>query len=92
MAKHALLSPCKHRLLIMISDGFPTDCSQESLANLVRHLDDVYNIKSVQVAVAEMEADRVAFPDFTDLTQHQIPVAVKMFGRMVQRILLRQYS
>jgi len=92
MAKHALLSPCKHRLLIMISDGFPTDCSQESLANLVRHLDDVYNIKSVQVAVAELEADRVAFPDFTDLTQHQIPVAVKMFGRMVQRILLRQYS
>ncbi len=92
MAKHALLSSCRHRLLIMISDGFPTECSQESLANLVHHLGDVYNIKSVQVAVAKMEADRVAFPDFTDLTQHQIPVAVKLFGRMVQRILLRQYS
>jgi hypothetical protein len=92
MAKHALLSNHRHRLLIMISDGFPTECTHDALANLVQHLDKVYGIKSVQVAVAEMESDRVAFPDFTDLTQHQIPVAVKLFGRMVQRVLMRQYS
>lgn len=92
MAKHAMLSNHQHRLLIMISDGFPTECSHDSLAFLVQHLDTTYGIKSVQVAVARMAPSRVAFPDFTDLTQHQIPVAVKLFSRMVQRVLMRQYS
>jgi hypothetical protein len=92
MAKQAILSKRRHRLVVMISDGFPSECSLGSLAQLVKVLEREYGIRSVQVAVSEMEAERVAFPDFTDLSLHELPVAVKLFGRMLQRVLLRQYS
>jgi hypothetical protein len=92
MAQQAVRSKKKHHLLVMISDGFPTDCSLDSLTGLVKVLDRKYAIKSVQVAVAEMESDRVAFPDFTDLSLYEIPLAVRFFGRMLQRVLLKQYA
>lgn len=92
LARHALLSRKHRRLLVMISDGFPSVCSLDSLANLVVVLDQRYKLKSVQVAVAEMEADRVAFPRFTDLTQHDLPMSVHMFGRLVRRILQQEFG
>jgi hypothetical protein len=90
MARLALRSSRKHRLLVMISDGFPTECSLDSLRNLVQVLNKRYGIVSAQVAVAPMEPERVAFSDFTDLTEHSIPLSVRLFGRMVQRLLMRQ--
>ncbi len=92
LARHALLSRKERRLLVMISDGFPTDCTLDSLANLVKVLDARYGLKSLQVAVAEMEPARVAFPRFTDLTLHELPVAVRVFGKLIQKTLRREFG
>lgn len=87
LAERALGSGHKNRLLIMISDGFPTECSLQSLTELVHTLDRRFGISCVQVAVAPMDAERVAFPDYTDLTALNLPSAVALFGKMVQRII-----
>jgi hypothetical protein len=46
----------------------------------------------VQVAVAELEADRVAFPHFVDLTRHSFDGAVMAFGRMLRRLVWREFG
>ena len=91
-ARQALRSGKERKLLVMISDGYPTECSFESLRRLVDLLLSNYGICSAQVAVASMDPDRVAFPDFVDLTEHSMAAAVAEFGRMLQRVLRRRFG
>ncbi len=92
IAQHALASRKEHRLLIMISDGYPTECSHESLSQLVKVLKERFRLQCAQVAVAEMDAERIAFPHFTDLTRCDARAATHAFGRMVRRLLQQQFT
>jgi hypothetical protein len=88
----ALASGYARRVLVMISDGFPSECSLASLSALVRLLTRLHRCACVQVAVAELEADRVAFPHFVDLTRHSFDGAVMAFGRMLRRLVWREFG
>ena len=87
LALHAQKSARKKRLLVMISDGYPTGCSLDSLGNLVRVLEHHWKMRCVQVAVDEMDEERIVFPRFTDLTRHEPRQAVRAFGRMIRKVL-----
>jgi uncharacterized protein YegL len=83
-AKLALRSGKKHRLIVMISDGSPTECTVEALKALVHKLTRQYGIVCAQVAVETMEA--IAFPHFVDLSQYPLDEAVSRFGRLLMRL------
>lgn len=87
LALHAQKSARENRLLVMISDGYPAQCSLESLGNLVRVLEHHWQMRCVQVAVDEMDEERIVFPRFTDLTRHEPRQAVRAFGRMIRKVL-----
>jgi hypothetical protein len=80
-AELAQASGRRRRLLVMISDGMPTECTLESLQALVRHLATVEGIVCAQVAVDELP--EVAFPHFVDLSAMTFDEAVARFGRLV---------
>ncbi|MBM4091025.1 MAG: hypothetical protein FJ276_16625 [Planctomycetes bacterium] len=82
-AELALRSGKQHRLLIMISDGLPTECTLESLRNLVALVTRKYGTPCVQVAVDAFDPDAVAFPRFVDLSQYPLSEAVIRFGKMI---------
>ncbi len=91
-AQQARASGKQHKFLVMISDGYPTECSFESLCGLVQHLEARHGMVCAQVAVDTMDADRIAFPQFTDLTEHSQASAVTRFGRMVQRLIQQRFQ
>jgi hypothetical protein len=80
----AVQSRKRHKTLIMISDGTPSQCSFASLATLVRHLTRAYHLHCIQVAVAPIE--RVAFPRYVDLSRSTLDQAVRHFGRLLVQI------
>jgi HEAT repeat protein len=89
-AQHALASRKRRKLLIMISDGMPSHCTFESLASLVRRLTEEARIVCVQVAVDRIE--HVAFPHFVDLSHYPLAEAVSRFGRMIMRLIEKEYG
>lgn len=80
-AELAQASGRRRRLLVMISDGLPTECTMESLKALVRHLTQVEGIICAQVAVDKVP--EVAFPHFVDLSESSFDEAVARFGRLL---------
>jgi hypothetical protein len=91
-ARIALASGRERRLLIMVSDGFPTECSVEALEHLVALLESEYGIPSAQVAVAPLDEGRGVFPDYTDLAGGELRDAVAAFGRMIQRLVRTRFG
>ncbi|HEV8323843.1 MAG TPA: HEAT repeat domain-containing protein [Myxococcota bacterium] len=80
----ALRSRRRHRLLVMISDGSPTECSVSALRRLVQALRVRHGLVCAQVAVAELKDD--AFPNFLDVTACDTQEAVARFGRLLERL------
>ena len=83
-AELALQSRKRNKLLVMISDGSPAQCTFESLKNLVRRLTLEKGIICAQVAVEEME--EIAFPHFVDLSLYPTDEAVARFGRLLIKL------
>jgi len=83
-AELALQSRKRNKLLIMISDGSPTQCTLESLKNLVADLTSNYGIVCVQAAVEAIEEP--AFPHYVDLSNYPFEEAVARFGALVMRL------
>ena len=83
-AELALASRKRNKLLVMISDGSPTECTFESLKNLVARLEHNHGIACAQVAVEPLE--HVAFPHYVDLSQYAPDEAVYRFGTMLMRL------
>jgi nitric oxide reductase activation protein len=83
-AELALKSGKKNRLLIMISDGSPTECSVESLRSLVARLTRRGGFVCAQVAVDEME--EICFPHFVDLSKYPLDEAVGRFGKLLMKL------
>ena len=69
------------RILVMISDGLPTECSVAALRGLVTTLTKRRGIVCAQVAVRKLEED--CFPHHVVLDDAEIDVAVARFGRMI---------
>jgi hypothetical protein len=83
-AEMALLSGKRNRMVIMVSDGHPTECSIEALRALVTRLTRNNDIVAVQVAVQTLP--HVTFPHHVDLSECGMDEAVSRFGRLVMRL------
>ncbi len=89
-ASVALASKQRAKILIMISDGLPTECSVAALRNLVTELTHRRGIVCAQVAVNELE--EVCFPHYVLLDDEQMDVAVAKFGRMIADLARRSLA
>lgn len=74
----------RSKLLLMISDGFPTECSVKSLEHLVASLTKE-GIRCAQVAVGPLET--VSFPHHVVFTASDPGVAIPAFGRAVANLV-----
>lgn len=82
-AELARRSRRRNRLLVMISDGMPTECTVAALEGLVKQLTRE-GLVCCQVAVAPL--DKVAFPHHVDVSGLDFEQAVHSFGRLVTRL------
>jgi hypothetical protein len=80
----ALKSKRSARLLVMISDGSPTECSVESLRALVKRL-TAERIACAQVAVQPI-AD-ICFPDYVLVDDKDLSDAVGRFGKITAKLV-----
>jgi len=83
-AELAMASRKKNKLLVMISDGSPTECTEISLTNLVQQLESSYQIKCIQVAIDKFSA--ASFKDFVDLSNLDFNNSITRFGEIIARI------
>jgi hypothetical protein len=81
VATQAKGSRRKAKVLIMISDGLPTECSVAALKHLVNHVSRREGMVVAQVAVQPL-AER-CFPHYVVLTDASIEVTVRKFGQIV---------
>ncbi|MCB9562928.1 MAG: VWA domain-containing protein [Kofleriaceae bacterium] len=89
-ASLAASSPRRARVLVMISDGLPTECSVAALRGLVTQLVKRRGIVCAQVAVRPLEER--CFPHHVLLDDERPDVAVAGFGRMVADLARRALS
>ena len=75
------------RLLVMISDGLPTQCSVQALRNLVDQLGRRQQIVCAQVAVRPLE--EVCFPHYVLLADEPVELATVRFGELVSKLARR---
>jgi hypothetical protein len=80
-ANVALSSRKRARILVMISDGLPTECSVAALRGLVTTLTKRKGIVCAQVAVRKLEEE--CFPNYVLLDDAAVDAAVAKFGRMI---------
>jgi len=85
-AKVAMASRRQARVLVMISDGLPTQCSVAAVRDLVTQLTRRRGLLCAQVAVRPLT--EVMFPDYIVL-EDESEVAVARFGRMIGRLARR---
>ncbi|HEX7704748.1 MAG TPA: hypothetical protein VF403_28600, partial [Kofleriaceae bacterium] len=79
-ANVAMSSNKRAKVLVMISDGLPTECSVDALRSLVMQLTRRKGIVCAQVAVHPLE--EVCFPNYV-LLDGAVETAVARFGRMI---------
>jgi hypothetical protein len=72
------------RLLVMISDGMPSDCTVNALKTLVRKLTR-QKFCCAQVAVEALS--EICFPHYVVLEDEDFNVAVERFGKVVSRLV-----
>ncbi|MBY0231558.1 MAG: hypothetical protein K2W96_19910, partial [Gemmataceae bacterium] len=84
-AQVAKASRRRARLLVMISDGSPTECTVESLRNLVRRLTSRQGFLCAQVAVRPLSD--ICFPHYVLLQENRVDDAVKRFGQVVMKLV-----
>ncbi len=80
-ANVALSSRKRARVLVMISDGLPTECSVAAVRSLVTTLTKRKGIVCAQVAVRALEEE--CFPHYVVLDDATVDTAVAKFGRMI---------
>ncbi len=81
----ALASARSARLLVMISDGSPTECTVEALRALVARLTRKMGISCAQVAVRPV--DHVCFPRYVELEEDDLGKAVPRFCSILERLV-----
>jgi hypothetical protein len=86
----AFASQKRARVLVMISDGLPTECSVAALRGLVTTLTRRKGVVCAQVAVRELEEE--CFPHYVVLDDEQPDQAVARFGRMIADLARRSLA
>jgi hypothetical protein len=74
----------KAKLLVMISDGLPTECTVVALKALVQRLTR-WGVCAAQVAVQPLS--EICFPHYVLLNDENFDVAVRKFGEVVMRLV-----
>ena len=87
LAEAALASRRRAKLLVMISDGLPTECSVAALRKVVEVLSHRHGMCCAQVAVRPLEEE--CFPIHVRLDDDDLAGAVAAFGRTVMRLVER---
>ncbi len=72
------------KLLVMISDGLPTECSVASLRDLVERLTKE-GMCCAQIAVRPLE--EVCFPHYVEVREASIEESVRRFGEVVMKLV-----
>ncbi len=90
VATQAKGSRRKAKVLVMISDGLPTECSVASLKHLVTHLTKREGMIVAQVAVQPI-SER-CFPHYVVLTDASIEVTVRKFGGIIAGLVQKAMS
>ena len=83
-AELALRSRKRNKVLLMVSDAVPAECTFVSLKNLVTRLTRDHGILCAQVTVAAIE--EIAFPHYVDLSQYSFDEAVTRFGKLLMKL------
>jgi Mg-chelatase subunit ChlD len=73
------------KLLVMISDGEPTECSVASLKALVERLTRRWKICCAQVAVQPLT--EICFPNYVLLEENNLDECVARFGAVMARLV-----
>ncbi len=86
-ARVAMASRRRAKLLVMISDGLPTECSVDALRNLVQRLGRRHGMCCAQIAVRPLE--EVCFPHYVVVDDEDMGAAVRRFGEITGRLVGR---
>lgn len=86
-AAAAMRSRRRARVVVMISDGLPTQCSVQSLKGLVRRLSLRHGIMCAQVATQDLS--EICFPEYVVVSSDNIDEAVDEFGQILRRLVLK---
>ena len=80
----------KAKVLVMVSDGLPTECTVAALRGLVKRLTQRERMVCAQVAVQALA--EVCFPHYVVLNDASIEATVSKFGTLVARLVERAIS
>jgi len=86
-ASVAAASRRRAKILIMISDGLPTECSVQALRSLVEQLTRRKGIVCAQVAVRSLT--EACFPHYIELLDPELDRAVRRFGEIISGLARR---
>ncbi|MEM9192005.1 MAG: hypothetical protein AAGF12_22720 [Myxococcota bacterium] len=75
----------RSKLLVMISDGLPTECSVAALRALVQQLTKREKMCCAQVAVRPLTEQ--CFPHYVEIHDDQVDAAVRSFGRICAKLV-----
>jgi hypothetical protein len=89
-ANVAKASHRKAKVLVMVSDGLPTECSVKALRGLVKRLSQRERMVCAQVAVQALA--EVCFPHYVVLSDASIEATVAKFGTIVARLVEKAIS
>jgi hypothetical protein len=87
VAQVARASRRRAKLVVMISDGLPTECSVAALRGVVTRATTKMGICCAQIAVAKLA--EVCFPHHVLLEGDDVGAAVRSFGGVVARLVRR---
>lgn len=90
LANVAKASRRKAKVLVMISDGLPTECSVASLRELVLTLTRRERMVCAQAAVQPLA--EVCFPNYVVLNDVSIEATVAKFGNVIARLVQKAMS
>lgn len=85
VANVARASRRRARLLVMISDGLPTECSVAALTALVARLTHRHGMCCAQVAVCPLTVR--CFPHYVELREDDLTESVRQFGQIIARLV-----
>ncbi len=86
-ASVAAASRRKAKIVVMISDGLPTECSVQAVRNVATQLTRRKGILCAQVAVRSL--DEVCFPHYIELLDPELDRAVVRFGEIISGLARR---
>lgn len=89
-ALHHMIQWAQHsrkraKLLIMISDGSPTECSVSSLKNVVHKASTRMGICCAQIALRTIE--HICFPHYIELLDDDFEKSIHQFGSIIRRLI-----